>query len=182
MKINETPLTDLLILEPQIYGDERGYFMESFKESSWNDQLPDIHFIQDNESRSSHGVLRGLHFQRPPYGQSKLVRAVIGEILDVVVDIRRASNTYGKWLSVILSGQNKKQLFVPKGFAHGFVVLSDFAIVQYKVDNGYSPDHEDGIKWDDSTLNIDWKINKNAVNLSEKDLSLSYFDSFNSPY
>ena len=182
MKITETPINDLLILEPKVYGDNRGYFMESFKTAWWEERFPVIKFIQDNESKSSRGVLRGLHFQHPPYAQSKLVRAVTGEILDIAVDIRSDSSTYGRWESVVLSESNKKQLFMPPGFAHGFVVLSEFAIVQYKVDNVYAPEYEDGIRWNDDSLNIDWKIGAPEVKLSEKDLTLSNFDSFNTPF
>ena len=156
--------------------------MESFKTAWWEERFPAIKFIQDNESKSSRGVLRGLHFQHPPYAQSKLVRAVTGEILDIAVDIRSDSSTYGRWESVVLSESNKKQLFMPPGFAHGFVVLSEFAIVQYKVDNVYAPEYEDGIRWTDDSLNIDWKIGASEVKLSEKDLTLSYFDSFNTPF
>jgi dTDP-4-dehydrorhamnose 3,5-epimerase len=172
MEIVKTSIEGLVIIQPKVFEDERGYFMESYKESFINENFPDIHFIQDNESKSSYGVLRGLHFQKPPFEQTKLVRVVEGKVLDVAVDIRPGSLTYGMHESVILSGENKKQFFIPKGFAHGFVVLSDKAVFSYKVDNYYAPKHDSGIVYNDPKLNIDWIVNLNETRISEKDKSL----------
>ena len=174
MEILKTSIEDLLVLQPIIFQDQRGYFMEAYKETFIKENFSDIHFIQDNESRSSYGVLRGLHFQKPPYEQTKLVRVIEGKVLDVAVDLRIKSATYGKWESVILSGDNKKQFLIPKGFAHGFVILSEYAIFSYKVDNPYSPNHEDGIRYDNPKLNIDWKINNEDIILSDRDKKLKY--------
>lgn len=182
MTIKQTKITDLLILQPKVFGDDRGYFMESFKRDWWQDNLPNVEFIQDNESKSGRGVLRGLHFQAPPYEQAKLVRVIEGEVLDVAVDLREGSPTYGQHEAVLLSGENKTQLFVPRGFAHGFVVLSDTAIFSYKVDNIYAPDHEGGIIWNDPKLGIDWKIDVDEVMLSSKDAELQSFESFQTPF
>ena len=176
MEIIKTSIEGLVVIQPLDFGDERGYFMESYKESFVKDHFPDIHFIQDNESKSSYGVLRGLHFQKPPFEQTKLVRVIQGEVLDVAVDLRKNSSTYGKWESIILSGENKKQLFIPKGFAHGFVVLSKEAIFSYKVDNIYAPDHDSGIYYKDTSLGIDWLLNDNDIILSEKDKNLDHFN------
>lgn len=173
MEIIKTSIKDLVIIQPRVFEDERGYFMESYKESFIEENFPNIHFIQDNESSSIYGVLRGLHFQTPPFEQTKLVRVIEGEVLDVAVDLRKDSPTYGKWESIILTGENKKQFFIPKGFAHGFVVLSKKAIFGYKVDNIYNPDHDSGIKFDDPLLKIDWKIPKKDLIISPKDLQLS---------
>lgn len=175
MEIVKTSIEGLVIIQPKVFQDERGYFMESFKESFIKENFPDIHFIQDNESKSSYGVLRGLHFQKPPYEQTKLVRVVNGEVLDVAVDLRKNSLTYGKWESVILSSENKKQFLIPRGFAHGFVVLSKTAVFFYKVDNPYSPEHDCGIIYDDNKLNINWKIPKSDIILSKKDSELSNY-------
>ena len=172
MEIIKTFIEGLVIIQPRIFKDERGYFMETYKESFIKENFPDVHFIQDNESRSSYGVLRGLHFQKPPFEQTKLVRVVEGEVLDVAVDLRENSPTYGKWESVVLTGENKKQFFVPKGFAHGFVVLSKKAILSYKVDNIYAPVYESGIKFNDETLKINWKLPLEEIIVSSKDLSL----------
>lgn len=173
MEIIKTSIEGLVIIQPKVFEDERGYFMESYKESFIKENFPDIHFIQDNESKSSYGVLRGLHFQKPPFDQTKLVRVIDGEVLDVAVDLRKGSLTYGKWVSILLSGKNKKQLFIPKGFAHGYIVLSKNALFSYKVDNLYSPDHETGIIYNDKTLNIDWKIPKKNILISKKDQNLN---------
>lgn len=173
MEIIKTSIEGLVIIQPKAFEDERGYFMESYKESFIKENFPDIHFIQDNESKSSYGVLRGLHFQKPPFDQTKLVRVIDGEVLDVAVDLRKGSLTYGKWVSILLSGKNKKQLFIPKGFAHGYIVLSKNALFSYKVDNLYSPDHETGIIYNDKTLNIDWKIPKKNILISKKDQNLN---------
>ena len=182
MKVTETNIEGLFILEPKVFGDARGYFMETFQKDTFNKNITETEFIQDNESKSSKGVLRGLHFQLPPYQQAKLVRVIEGEVLDVAVDLRKDSKTYGQHYSIILSGENKKQFFVPRGFAHGFVVLSETAIFSYKVDNQYAPTHDSGILWNDSTLNIDWKIDSSLVQLSEKDKNLSTFKEFTSPF
>lgn len=172
MNIVKTDIEGVFIVEPQIFSDERGYFCETFNERRFL-QLTDIHttFVQDNESRSKRGVVRGLHFQLPPSAQSKLVRCVEGEILDVAVDIRRGSPTYLKSVSVVLSGENHRQLFVPRGFAHGFVVRRGDAIVQYKCDNLYDPAAERAIMWNDSHLDIDWGIAAHEAILSAKDLN-----------
>jgi dTDP-4-dehydrorhamnose 3,5-epimerase len=169
MEIVKTSIEGLVIIQPKVFEDERGYFMESYKESFIKENFPNIHFIQDNESKSSYGVLRGLHFQKPPFEQTKLIRVIDGEVLDVAVDLRESSPTYGKWESSILSSKNKKQFLIPRGFAHGFVVLSDLAIVGYKVDNIYAPEYESGILWNDSLLNIDWRIGREHIKVSVKD-------------
>lgn len=182
MKITQTNIEGLVIIEPRVFGDARGYFMETFQKNTFNSNVTETEFIQDNESKSSKGVLRGLHFQLPPYQQAKLVRVIEGEVLDVAVDLRKDSKTYGQHYSILLSGENKKQFFVPRGFAHGFVVLSETAIFSYKVDNLYAPTHDSGIMWNDETLNIDWNIDIALIQLSEKDKNLSSFKDFNSPF
>ena len=182
MNIEKLADTDLYIIKPKIFNDERGYFFESFKENTFKNQFPKIKFVQENESMSSFGTLRGLHFQNPPFAQTKLVRVIYGEILDVVVDLRLSSPKYGKHQSVVLSYKNKYQLLVPKGYAHGFVVNSDFAIVNYKVDSNYSPNCESGLLWNDSSLMIDWKIDLNKIKVSEKDRNLPKFDNLKSPF
>lgn len=176
MEIVKTSIEGLVIIQPKVFEDERGYFIESYKESFIKENFPDIYFIQDNESKSSYGVLRGLHFQKPPFEQTKLVRVIQGEVLDVAVDLRKNSSTFGKWESVILSGDNKKQFFIPKGFAHGFVVLSKKAVFSYKVDNLYNISHESGINPLDTSLNIDWKISEDQLLLSIKDKHLPFFE------
>jgi len=170
-----TAIADLIIIEPKVYGDNRGYFFESFKKDIFEKNIGKIDFIQENESRSTFGVLRGLHMQKPPFAQAKLVRVVEGEVLDIAVDVRKDSPTFGKSISIILSAENKKQFFVPRGFAHGFVVLSENAIFQYKVDNIYSAENEIGISFDDLDLHIDWIIEKEKMILSAKDLQLPKF-------
>ena len=179
MEIVKTSIEGLVIIQPKVYEDERGYFMESYKESFIKENFPDIHFIQDNESKSSYGVLRGLHFQMPPFEQTKLVRVIQGEILDVAVDLRKNSLTYGKWESIILSGENKKQFFVPKGFAHGFVVKSKKAIVSYKVDELYKKEFESGIIYNDKDLDINWKLDEHQILSSNKDKKLNSFINLN---
>lgn len=169
MNFIETDISGVVIVEPKVFGDDRGYFFESFNQMRFEERVGKINFVQDNESRSVRGVLRGLHFQRPPLDQAKLVRCVEGLVLDIAVDIRQGSPTFGKHVAVELSASNKKQLFIPRGFAHGFVVLSETAIFQYKVDNWYSPEHDGGILWNDQTLGIDWKIDETEVLLSGKD-------------
>lgn len=177
MEIVKTSIEGLVIIQPKVFNDERGYFMESYKESFIKENFPDIHFIQDNESKSSYGVLRGLHFQKPPFEQTKLVRVIEGQALDVAVDLRKESPTYGKWESVVLSGDNKKQFFIPKGFAHGFLSLSENVIFSYKVDNAYSKECERGIIFDDPDLGINWQLHLDQIQLSDKDLKLENFKS-----
>jgi dTDP-4-dehydrorhamnose 3,5-epimerase len=182
LKIINTNIEDLLIIEPQIFGDSRGYFFESYNNSKFSENGLNFKFIQDNEAKSKKGVLRGLHFQTPPFAQTKLIRAIEGEILDVVVDLRSSSKTFGKSLSFKLSETNKRQLLVPKGFAHGYIVLSEEAIVSYKVDEVYKPDFESGIIWNDENLNIDWILDESEIELSVKDTVLPKFNSFKSPF
>lgn len=169
MNVIKTEIEGVVIIEPRVFGDERGYFFESFSQKQFEEEVSKTTFIQDNESKSSYGVLRGLHFQKPPYCQSKLVRVVQGKVLDVAVDMRKGSPTFGKHVAVELSAENKRQFFVPRGFAHGFVVLSEEAIFQYKCDNYYAPESEGSVAWNDSTINIDWQINPKDVKLSGKD-------------
>ena len=169
MKVLSTALAEVVILEPTLFNDARGYFFESYLQRDFDMKVRPIHFIQDNESRSSYGVLRGLHFQIPPHAQSKLVRVIDGAVLDVAVDIRRGSPTFGLYVAVELSAQNHRQLFIPRGFARGFSVLTDKAIVQYKCDNYYAPQSEGAIAWNDPDLNIDWCIPQGQEIISEKD-------------
>ena len=169
MKIIETAIEDVVIIEPRLFKDERGYFFESFSQREFEEKIRKISFVQDNESKSSYGVLRGLHFQKPPYAQSKLVRVIKGAVLDVAVDIRKGSPTFGKHVAVELTEENHLQLFIPRGFAHGFSVLSQEVIFQYKCDNFYAPQSEGALAWDDSDLNINWRIPNNKIILSEKD-------------
>jgi len=176
MKFIRTAIPDVIICEPKIVEDERGYFFESFRQDKLEAFLGfSLNFCQDNESKSSFGVLRGLHYQLPPHSQTKLVRVTEGRILDIVVDIRKDSPTFGKHVSVALDAESKKQLFVPKGFAHGFAVLSEFAVFTYKVDNYYSPDCDRGIAYNDAELNIDWKLPVDKIQLSPKDLNQPAF-------
>lgn len=172
MKIENTPIEDLLVITPRVFEDERGYFFESYNEALFRENGIDIKFIQDNQSFSKYGVIRGLHLQVPPFAQTKLVRVLQGEILDVAVDIRKDSKTYGQHFSIVLSAENKKQLLIPQGFAHGFSVLSPTAMVSYKVDQLYDKNSERGIRFDDPSLNIDWKINSQESIVSAKDLIL----------
>lgn len=172
MTVETTFIKNLLVLTPTIFEDERGYFFESYSEASFAKNGLSYAFIQDNQSFSKNGVIRGLHFQKAPYAQTKLVRVLQGEILDVAVDIREDSATYGKHFSIVLSAENKKQLLVPKGFAHGFSVLSETAIVSYKVDEVYHKESESGIRYDDPALNIDWKVTLSDIIVSEKDIIL----------
>ena len=169
MKITKTEIEGVVIVEPRVFTDSRGYFFESFSYKDFSQKVVDTIFVQDNESRSTYGVLRGLHFQRPPYAQAKLVRVTKGLILDVSVDIRKESPTFGNYIAIELSDENKRQLFIPHGFAHGFVVLSDDAIVNYKSDNYYAPESEGSILWNDSQLNIDWRLPIDEIVLSDKD-------------
>ena len=169
MEVIKTAIEGLLIIEPKVFKDSRGYFFESFSQREFEEKVCPINFVQDNESMSSYGVMRGLHFQRPPYTQSKLVRCVKGAVLDVAVDIRKGSPTYGQHVAVELTEENHRQFFVSKGFAHGFAVLSDEAIFQYKCDNYYAPQSEGAIAWDDPDLGIDWQVPTENRILSEKD-------------
>lgn len=172
MVFNKTFIDGVFIIEPKVFGDSRGYFFESYNQKEFEDKVGPITFVQDNESKSSYGVLRGLHFQKPPFAQAKLVRCAEGEVFDVAVDLRQASPTFGKYVAVNLSGENKKQLFIPRGFAHGFVVLSQNAVIIYKVDNLYAPEYDTGIMWNDPQLNINWGIEEEDIILSTKDTSL----------
>jgi dTDP-4-dehydrorhamnose 3,5-epimerase len=182
MNLIKTKLDGLVVLRPTVFKDNRGYFMESYNQKNINKLLGNVNFIQDNESESSRGVLRGLHFQKPPYTQAKLVRCLKGGVLDVALDLRKDSKTYGIFETISLTEENKKQLFIPKGFAHGFIVLSKSAILSYKVDNYYNPESESGIIWNDPDLNIDWKINKNEIIVSEKDKNLPTFNEIINPF
>ena len=183
MQVSKTRLKDCLILEPRVFGDERGYFLESYNKGKFDKLIGrSVDFIQDNEAKSSKGVLRGLHFQLPPFNQAKLVRVTEGEVLDVVVDLRKSSSTYLQHETIILSSENKKQLFVPRGFAHGYVVLSKTAVFAYKVDNQYAPEYDSGIIWNDSDLGIDWNIHQQELIISEKDKNLQTLAEFNSPF
>ncbi|KAB4441605.1 dTDP-4-dehydrorhamnose 3,5-epimerase, partial [Bacteroides thetaiotaomicron] len=169
MEIIKTNIEGVVIIEPRIFKDDRGYFFESFSQREFEEKVCKTTFVQDNESKSSYGVLRGLHFQKPPFAQSKLVRVIKGAVLDVAVDIRKGSLTFGQYVSVELTGENHRQFFIPRGFAHGFSVLSEEVIFQYKCDNFYSPQSEGAIAWNDPDLNIDWRIPAEKVVLSEKD-------------
>ena len=170
MQFTRTKIKDIIIIEPQVHGDERGYFVETYRQDKLDEFLGfKINFIQDNESKSGKGVLRGLHYQLAPAAQTKLVRVIQGRVLDVAVDIRKGSPTFGQYIAVELTAQNKKQLLVPRGFAHGFVVLEDNTVFSYKVDNYYSPENDRGIAFNDPALNIDWLLNTDNLNLSAKD-------------
>lgn len=179
MLVESCSIEGVKILKPKIFGDHRGYFVETYNDKVFEELTgTKTTFIQDNESLSSYGTLRGLHFQKPPYTQAKLVRAVTGIILDVVVDLRKESPTFGHWHSEILSEENKTQLFVPKGFGHGFAVLSETSIFAYKVDNYYNADSDDGIMWDDADLKIDWQLETESILLSAKDKSQQSFSDY----
>jgi dTDP-4-dehydrorhamnose 3,5-epimerase len=182
MKFIKTEIPDVFIIEPSVFGDNRGYFLESFNLEKFEENVCKIKFVQDNESKSSKGVLRGLHFQKPPFNQAKLVRCVEGRVMDVAVDVRKGSPTYGKHVAVELSGENKRQLFVPRGFAHGFSVLSETAVFAYKVDNTYAPESDSGIIWNDKDLNINWGLKESEIKLSDKDKNLISLKDFDSPF
>ncbi|KYJ87168.1 dTDP-4-dehydrorhamnose 3,5-epimerase [Sulfurovum riftiae] len=170
MKFIRTDIPDVIIIEPEVHGDERGYFIETFRQDKLEAFLGfKVHFCQDNESKSSKGVLRGLHYQLTPAAQTKLVRVISGRVLDVAVDIRKGSPTFGQYVATELSGENKRQMFIPRGFAHGFVVLEDDTVFAYKVDNYYSPENDRGVAFDDPSIGIDWKLDRNSLNLSGKD-------------
>lgn len=183
MEAIKTEIEGLIIIEPKIFRDDRGYFYESFSAKEFEEKVKsNIYFVQDNQSYSSYGVLRGLHFQKPPHAQSKLVRVIQGKVIDVAVDIRKGSPTYGKYVAVELTGENHKQFFIPKGFAHGFVVLSDTALFQYKCDNLYAPQAEGALIWNDPDINIDWKIPIDEIILSGKDRLHGCLKDFDSPF
>ena len=182
MKFVNTPIEGLVIIEPSVFEDSRGYFLESYNQKKFEEAIGKINFGQDNESKSSKGVLRGLHFQKPPFAQAKLVRCIEGRVMDVAVDIRKGSHTYGKHVAIELSGENKRQLFIPRGFAHGFSVLGENAVFAYKVDNRYVPESDSGIRYDDKELNINWGLIEEDVQLSVKDKNLSSFKDLDSPF
>ena len=182
MKFTKTSIEGLVIIDPTVFGDNRGYFLESYNEKEFKEVIGKVSFVQDNESKSSKGVLRGLHFQKPPFAQAKLVRCIEGKVLDVVLDIRKNSKTYGQHFTTELSGENKKQVFIPRGFAHGFLVLSESAIFAYKVDNTYAPEHDAGIRWNDPIVNIPWGLSESEVLVSKKDAQLPFFTEFDSPF
>lgn len=182
INVIKTDIEGVVIIEPKVFGDSRGYFFESWSQKDFDELVRPIKFVQDNESMSTYGVMRGLHFQRPPYTQSKLVRCVKGAVLDVAVDIRKGSPTYGQHVAVELTEDNHRQFFVPRGFAHGFAVLSETAVFQYKCDNFYSPQADGGISIIDDSLCIDWRIPTDKALLSEKDTKHSVLKDFNSPF
>lgn len=182
MQVIKTDIEGVLIIEPRLFRDARGYFFESFSQREFDEKVRHIDFCQDNESMSSYGVMRGLHFQRPPYSQSKLVRCVRGRVLDVAVDIRKGSPTYGKHVAVELTEDNHRQFFIPRGFAHGFSVLSETAVFQYKCDNFYHPEADGGISILDDSLGIDWRIPTEHANLSDKDTKHPLLKDFDSPF
>ena len=182
MEIIKTGIEGLLILEPRIFQDARGYFFESFSQREFEEKVGPVHFVQDNESMSTYGVMRGLHFQRPPYTQSKLVRCVKGAVLDVAVDIRQGAPTYGQHVAVELTAENHRQFFIPKGFAHGFAVLSETAVFQYKCDEFYHPEADAGISILDDSLGIDWRIPMDKAILSDKDTRHGMLADFQSPF
>lgn len=169
MRVIETDIEGVVIIEPEVFGDSRGYFLESFSQRAFDRAVAPVRFVQDNRSYSRYGVVRGLHYQKEPYAQSKLVSCVVGRVLDVAVDIREGSATYGRYVAVELSAENHRQLFIPKGFAHGFAVLSQEALFEYKCDEFYHPEAECGIAWDDPNIGIDWRLPKEDIILSAKD-------------
>lgn len=180
--ITDTAIEGVKIIEPKVFGDHRGYFFESFSQRDFDTQVREIRFVQDNESKSKYGVLRGLHFQKPPHAQSKLVRVVRGAVLDVAVDIRKGSPTFGQHVAVELTEDNHRQFFIPQGFAHGFTVLSDEVVFQYKCDNFYAPESEGAIAWNDPQLGIDWRIPSSDIILSEKDEAHPFLKDIDSPF
>jgi dTDP-4-dehydrorhamnose 3,5-epimerase len=182
MELVKTAIPDVVVLKPKVFEDARGYFFESFSQREFERLVGPVSFVQDNESKSSYGVLRGLHFQKPPYTQSKLVRVVRGRVLDVAVDIRKGSPTFGQWTSCELTEDNHRQFFIPKGFAHGFSVLSETAVFQYKCDEFYHPESEGAILWNDPQLNIDWQLPASDISLSEKDTKNPLLRDFESPF
>ncbi|WP_036877433.1 dTDP-4-dehydrorhamnose 3,5-epimerase [Xylanibacter oryzae] len=179
MEYKSTNIKGVYIIEPRVFNDARGYFFEAFKQSDFDKNIGYINFIQDNESKSSYGVLRGLHYQKGNFSQAKLVRVISGKVLDVAVDLRKSSETFGKYIMVELSGENHRQFFVPRGFAHGFLVLSDEAVFSYKVDNDYAPNEEASIRFDDPQLGIEWPVKGVDVVTSDKDLNGKSFKEAN---
>ena len=182
MKIVTTNIEGLVIIEPTIFKDPRGYFFEPYNKEKFDNFFGNTNFVQDNESKSRKGVLRGFHFQSPPYEQAKLVRCIEGKVLDVALDLRKNSKTFGKHYKVVLSSKNKKQFFIPRGFAHAFLVLSKTALFSYKVDNIYAPEYDGGILWNDPNLSIDWGLDKSEIIVSEKDRNLSSFSEIKIPF
>ena len=182
MNVIQTEIQGVVIIEPRVFGDSRGYFFESFSEKNFKEQVADVDFVQDNQSKSCYGVVRGLHFQKPPHAQAKLVRVVKGRVLDVAVDLRKGSPTYGKHVAVELTEDNHRQFFIPRGFAHGFAVLSEEAIFQYKCDNYYAPQSEGAVAWNDPDLGIDWGVPLEKAILSEKDMKHTRLKDIDSPF
>ncbi len=182
MNITKTEIEGVVIIEPRVFNDSRGYFFESYNKKAFDEEVAKVEFVQDNESCSTRGVMRGIHFQLPPYTQAKLVRCVEGRVLDVALDLRKDSPTYGRHVAVELSADNRRQLFIPEGFAHGFAVLSERAVFQYKCNNFYAPGHEGGISILDDTLGIDWQIKPEEAILSDKDTKHPLFADFVSPF
>lgn len=182
METIQTNIDGVVVIRPRVFEDQRGYFFESYSKRDFDKLVKEITFVQDNESRSSYGVLRGLHFQKWPFSQSKLVRVLRGKVLDVAVDIRKGSPTYGQHVAVEMSGENRLQFFIPRGFAHGFVVLSEDAVFQYKCDEFYHPESEGGIAWDDPQLAIDWRLPASDIILSEKDKKNPLLKDIDSPF
>jgi len=181
MNVIETKLEGLYLIEPKVFEDARGYFLESYNEQTFKKNGIDVNFVQDNQSLSCKGTLRGLHFQKPPYAQAKLVRAITGSILDVVVDIRKNSNTYGEYFSIVLSGENKRMLYIPEGFAHGFLALEDNTLIQYKCSNFYNKETEGGLIWNDPDININWGIGYEPI-ISDKDKNNVSLKNLNSSF
>ena len=182
MKLIKTSISGLIIIEPKVFSDSRGFFYEPYNKLKFDEYFGKTNFVQDNESKSVRGVLRGFHFQKPPFDQAKLVRCIEGKVLDFALDLRKNSPTFGDAESVILSGDNKKQFFIPRGFAHAFLVLSDSAIFSYKVDNVYAPDYDCGIIWNDPSLSIDWGVDEKDLIISDKDKKLDLLCNINSPF
>lgn len=181
MNVAKTKLEGLYLIEPKVFEDARGYFLESYNEQTFKKNGIDVNFVQDNQSLSCKGTLRGLHFQKPPYAQAKLVRAITGSILDVVVDIRKNSNTYGEYFSIVLSGENKRMLYIPEGFAHGFLALEDNTLIQYKCSNFYNKETEGGLIWNDPDININWGIGYEPI-ISDKDKNNVSLKNLNSSF
>lgn len=182
MDVLTTGIDGVLIIKPRVFKDNRGYFFESFNKREFEQKVGKVNFVQDNESMSTRGVMRGMHFQKPPYTQAKLVRCVVGRVIDVAVDIRKGSPTFGCHVAVELSEDNHQQFFIPRGFAHGFAVLSDVAVFQYKCDNYYNPESEGGVQIDDESLGIDWRMKLEDIILSEKDKKYPKLEDFDSPF
>jgi dTDP-4-dehydrorhamnose 3,5-epimerase len=182
LKLIKTNISGLIIIEPKVFSDSRGFFFEPYNKLKFDQHVGKIDFVQDNESKSVRGVLRGFHFQKPPFDQAKLVRCIKGEVLDIALDLRKNSLTFGKFESIILSGDNKKQFFIPRGFAHAFLVLSETAIFSYKVDNVYAPDYDCGVIWSDPSLSIDWGLEEIDLIISDKDKKLDLLSNIKSPF